>query len=29
MGREWEPSFHLGMWPWIAIAYSASVADAT
>ncbi|ERN12842.1 hypothetical protein AMTR_s00172p00027480 [Amborella trichopoda] len=26
MGREWELSFRLGMRPWIAVAYSASVA---
>ncbi|MFQ6645542.1 hypothetical protein Gotur_019876 [Gossypium turneri] len=29
MGREWELSFRLGMHPWIAVAYSASVAVAT
>jgi photosystem II P680 reaction center D1 protein len=29
MGREWELSFHLGMRPWIAVAYSAPVAAAT
>ncbi|KAJ0680423.1 putative photosystem II [Helianthus annuus] len=29
MGREWELSFRLGMRPWIAVAYSASVAAAT
>ncbi|KAK6773912.1 hypothetical protein RDI58_029151 [Solanum bulbocastanum] len=29
MGREWELSFHLGMRPWIAIAYSTPVAAAT
>ncbi|CAN6454640.1 unnamed protein product [Victoria cruziana] len=29
MGREWELSFHLGMRPWIADAYSALVAVAT
>ena len=29
MGREWKPSFRLGMRPWIAIAYSAPVAAAT
>ncbi|MBA0819365.1 hypothetical protein Gohar_022420, partial [Gossypium harknessii] len=28
MGREWEPSVRLGMWPWIVIAYSAPVAAA-
>ncbi|KAL4201747.1 hypothetical protein AMTRI_Chr02g260170 [Amborella trichopoda] len=29
MGREWELSFRLGMRPWIAVAYSASVAATT
>ncbi|PHU24652.1 Photosystem II protein D1 [Capsicum chinense] len=29
MGREWELSFHLGMRPWIAVAYSAPVAAVT
>ncbi|PHU20693.1 Photosystem II protein D1 [Capsicum chinense] len=29
MGREWELSFHLGIRPWIAVAYSAPVATAT
>ncbi|KAH1113904.1 hypothetical protein J1N35_007282 [Gossypium stocksii] len=29
MGREWELSFHLGMRPWITVAYSALVAAAT
>ncbi|KAL7186694.1 hypothetical protein ACSBR2_028425 [Camellia fascicularis] len=29
MAREWELSFHLGMRPWIAVAYSAPVAAAT
>uniref|UniRef100_M1BAR7 Photosystem Q(B) protein n=1 Tax=Solanum tuberosum TaxID=4113 RepID=M1BAR7_SOLTU len=29
MSREWELSFHLGMRPWIAVAYSAPVAAAT
>jgi photosystem II P680 reaction center D1 protein len=29
MGHEWDLSFHLGMRPWIAIAYSAHVAAAT
>ena len=29
MHREWELSFLLGMRPWIAVAYSASVAAAT
>ncbi|CAN4101517.1 unnamed protein product [Withania somnifera] len=29
IGREWELSFHLGMPPWIAVAYSAPVAAAT
>ncbi|KAI3820106.1 hypothetical protein L1987_13964 [Smallanthus sonchifolius] len=29
MGREWELSFHLGMRPWIVVAYSAPVAAAT
>jgi photosystem II P680 reaction center D1 protein len=27
MGREWELSFRLGMRPWIAVAYSAPVAQ--
>ncbi|KAG6532685.1 hypothetical protein ZIOFF_006535 [Zingiber officinale] len=26
MGHEWELSFHLGMRPWIAVAYSTPVA---
>ncbi|MCP9848518.1 Photosystem Q(B) protein 1 [Cyanobium sp. Morenito 9A2] len=29
MGREWELSYHLGMRPWIALAYSAPLAAAT
>nr|XP_048336129.1 photosystem II protein D1-like [Ziziphus jujuba var. spinosa] len=29
MGREWELSFHMGMRPWIVVAYSAPVAAAT
>ncbi|MFQ6663030.1 hypothetical protein Gotur_030687, partial [Gossypium turneri] len=29
MGREWELSFHLGMHPWIVVAYSAPIAAAT
>uniref|UniRef100_A0ACD5Y5T7 Uncharacterized protein n=1 Tax=Avena sativa TaxID=4498 RepID=A0ACD5Y5T7_AVESA len=29
MGREWELSFHLGMRPWISVAYSARVAATT
>ncbi|XP_060670783.1 photosystem II protein D1-like [Ziziphus jujuba] len=29
MGREWELSFHLGMHPWIVVAYSAPAAAAT
>jgi photosystem II P680 reaction center D1 protein len=23
MGRQWELSYHLGMRPWICVAYSA------
>ncbi|CAK7324533.1 unnamed protein product [Dovyalis caffra] len=26
MGHEWEPSFRLGMCPWIDVAYSAPIA---
>ncbi|PHT78263.1 Photosystem II protein D1 [Capsicum annuum] len=29
MGCEWELSFHLGMRPWIVVAYSTPVAAAT
>ncbi|XP_052625882.1 photosystem II protein D1-like [Lactuca sativa] len=29
MGHEWELSFHLGMRPWIVVAYSAPIAAAT
>ncbi|KAE8733109.1 Photosystem II protein D1 [Hibiscus syriacus] len=29
IGREWELSFHLGMHPWIAIAYSTPIAATT
>ena len=29
MGREWELSYHLGMRPWIYMAFSAPVAAAT
>ncbi|KAL8231810.1 hypothetical protein R6Q57_001588 [Mikania cordata] len=29
MGHEWELSFHLGMRPWIVVAYSAPVAAMT
>ncbi|MBA0819861.1 hypothetical protein Gohar_022025, partial [Gossypium harknessii] len=29
MGCKWEPSFLLGMRPWIVVAYSAPVAAAT
>ncbi|TYH63835.1 hypothetical protein ES332_D07G222800v1 [Gossypium tomentosum] len=29
MGREWELSFRLGMYPWIVVAYLAPVAATT
>nr|KJB15227.1 hypothetical protein B456_002G165800 [Gossypium raimondii] len=29
MGREWELSIHLGMRPWIAVAYSTLIVTAT
>ncbi|PHT28653.1 Photosystem II protein D1 [Capsicum baccatum] len=29
MGREWDLSFHLGMRPWIVVAYSSPVATTT
>jgi photosystem II P680 reaction center D1 protein len=29
MGHDWELNFHLGMHPWIVVAYSALVTAAT